>query len=65
MEYCRRLGKVITRYLTTSELQTYGECLESFVVKVTAARPAQGLHDAAYALRMRFKMPAAVPKREP
>ena len=60
-EYCRRLGKVITRYLTPSELQAYGEHLESFVAQVTGNRPAQGLHDASYHLRMRFKMSGATP----
>lgn len=60
-DYCRRLGKVITRYLTPSELQAYGEHLEAFAAQVTASRPAQGLHDASYHLRMRFKMPEAAP----
>ncbi len=60
-DYCRRLGKVITRYLTPSELQAYGEHLEAFAAQVTASRPAQGLHDASYHLRMRFKMPGATP----
>ena len=58
-DYCRRLGKVITRYLTPDELQAYGEHLEAFAAQVTASRPAQGLHDASYHLRMRFKMPGA------
>ena len=61
-EYCRRLGRVITRYLTASELQAYGEHLEAFVAQVTAGRPAQGLHDASYHLRLRFKMPPTTPK---
>lgn len=61
-EYCRRLGQVITRYLTASELQAYGEHLEAFVAQVTAGRPAQGLHDASYHLRLRFKMPPTTPK---
>ncbi len=61
-EYCRRLGRVITRYLTASELQAYGEHLEAFVAKVTTDRPAQGLHDASYHLRLRFKMPSTSPK---
>lgn len=61
-EYCRRLGRVITRYLTASELQAYGEHLEAFVAKVTTDRPAQGLHDASYHLRLRFKMPDTSPK---
>lgn len=60
-DYCRSLGKVITRYLTPSELQAYGEHLEAFAAQVTASRPAQGLHDASYHLRMRFKMPGATP----
>ncbi len=60
-DYCRRLGKVITRYLTPSELQAYGEHLEAFAAQVTASRPAQGLRDASYHLRMRFKMPGAAP----
>lgn len=60
-DYCRRLGKVITRYLTPDELRAYGEHLEAFAAQVTACRPAQGLHDASYHLRMRFKMPGAVP----
>ncbi len=60
-DYCRRLGKVITRYLTPSELQAYGEHLEAFAAQVTASRPAQGLHDASYHLRMRFKMSGATP----
>ena len=58
-DYCRSLGKVITRYLTPSELQAYGEHLEAFAAQVTTSRPAQGLHDASYHLRMRFKMPGA------
>ena len=61
-EYCRRLGRVITRYLTASELQAYGEHLEAFAAQVTASRPAQGLHDASYHLRLRFKMPDTSPK---
>ena len=60
-DYCRSLGKVITRYLTPSELQAYGEHLEAFAAQVTASRPAQGLHDASYHLRMRFKMSGATP----
>lgn len=60
-DYCRRLGKIITRYLTPTELQAYGEHLEAFAAQVTASRPAQGLHDASYHLRMRFKMPGAAP----
>jgi len=60
-DYCRSLGKVITRYLTPSELQAYGEHLEAFAAQVTASRPAQGLHDASYHLRMRFKMAGAAP----
>lgn len=62
-EYCRCLGKVITRYLTPSELQAYGEHLEAFAVQVTASRPAQGLHDASYHLRLRFKIPGAASER--
>ena len=60
-EYCRRLGKVITRYLTPTELQAYSEHLEAFAAQVTASRPAQGLHDASYHLRLRFKMPSNSP----
>ncbi|WP_312563064.1 hypothetical protein [Diaphorobacter sp.] len=60
-DYCRRLGKVITRYLTPDELWAYGEHLEAFAAQVTASRPAQGLHDASYHLRLRFKMPGAGP----
>lgn len=60
-DYCRSLGKVITRYLTPSELRAYGEHLEAFAAQVTASRPAQGLHDASYHLRMRFKMSGATP----
>lgn len=60
-DYCCRLSKVITRYLTTGELQAYGEHLEAFVTQVTASRSAQGLHDASYHLRMHFKMPGAMP----
>ena len=64
-DYCRSLGKVITRYLTPSELQAYGEHLEAFAAQVTASRPAQGLHDASYHLRMRFKMPGLAEASEP
>lgn len=62
-EYCHHLGRVITRYLTPDELQAFGEYLEAFAAQVTAKRPAQGLHDASYHLRLRFKMPGAVPER--
>jgi len=37
-DYCRSLGKVITRYLTPSELQAYGEHLEAFAAQVEQAQ---------------------------
>ena len=53
-DYSRKLCKLLTRYATVQETVALAASLEDFRDAIIKARPAQGLHDAAYHLYGRF-----------